>query len=102
MSSAGELEGDPFRGSRPARPKDSGRYARGAVYRPRPRAAGEARLRSRIAHPETTITSPLALGIVAVLVVGKQLGITFCAWLAVKSGVSELLRGISWRQVDLL
>ena len=44
-------------------------------------------------------TSPVALGIVAGLVVGKQLGITLFAWLAVKSGVSELPTGISWRQV---
>jgi NhaA family Na+:H+ antiporter len=45
------------------------------------------------------MTSPVVLGIVAGLVVGKQLGITIFAWLAVKSGVSELPRGISWRQV---
>ncbi len=45
------------------------------------------------------LTSPVALGIVAGLVVGKQIGITLFAWLAVKSGVSELPRGISWRQV---
>jgi len=45
------------------------------------------------------LTSPVALGIVAGLVVGKQIGIMLFAWLAVKSGVSELPRGISWRQV---
>jgi NhaA family Na+:H+ antiporter len=45
------------------------------------------------------LTNPVALGIVAGLVVGKQLGITFFAWLTVKSGVSQLPRGISWRQV---
>jgi Na+:H+ antiporter, NhaA family len=45
------------------------------------------------------ITSPVALGIVLGLVVGKQLGITLFAWLAVKSGVSELPRGIGWRHV---
>ena len=45
------------------------------------------------------LTNPVALGIVVGLVVGKQLGITFFAWLAVKSGVAELPRGISWRQV---
>jgi NhaA family Na+:H+ antiporter len=45
------------------------------------------------------LTNPVALGIVAGLVVGKQLGITLFAWLAVKSGVSELPRGIRWRQV---
>ena len=45
------------------------------------------------------LTNPVTLGIVAGLVVGKQLGITFFAWLAVKSGISELPRGLSWRQV---
>jgi NhaA family Na+:H+ antiporter len=41
----------------------------------------------------------VALGIVAGLVVRKQIVITLFAWLAVKSGVSELSRGISWHQV---
>jgi NhaA family Na+:H+ antiporter len=45
------------------------------------------------------LTSPVALGIVAGLVVGKQLGITLFAWLAVKSGVSQLPEGIRWRHV---
>ncbi len=45
------------------------------------------------------LTSPIALGIVAGLVLGKQLGITLFAWLAVKSGVSELPTGIGWRHV---
>jgi Na+:H+ antiporter, NhaA family len=46
-----------------------------------------------------TVSSPVALGIVAGLVVGKQLGITLFTWLAVKSGISELPRGINWRHV---
>jgi Na+:H+ antiporter, NhaA family len=45
------------------------------------------------------LTSPVALGIVAGLVLGKQLGVTLFAWLAVKSGISELPRGIGWRHV---
>jgi NhaA family Na+:H+ antiporter len=45
------------------------------------------------------LTNPVALGIVAGLIVGKQLGITLFAWLAVKSGVSELPEGIRWRHV---
>ncbi len=45
------------------------------------------------------LTNPVALGIVAGLVLGKQLGITLFAWLAVKSGVSELPTGIGWRHV---
>ena len=45
------------------------------------------------------LSSPVALGIVAGLVVGKQLGITLFAWLAVRSGISELPEGIGWRHV---
>jgi Na+:H+ antiporter, NhaA family len=45
------------------------------------------------------LTSPVSLGIVAGLVLGKQLGVTLFAWLAVKSGISELPRGIGWRHV---
>jgi Na+:H+ antiporter, NhaA family len=45
------------------------------------------------------LVSPVALGIVAGLVLGKQLGITLFAWLAVKLGVSELPVGINWRHV---
>jgi NhaA family Na+:H+ antiporter len=45
------------------------------------------------------LTSPVALGIVLGLVVGKQLGVTLFAWLAVKSGVAELPEGIGWRHV---
>ena len=45
------------------------------------------------------LTSPVALGIVAGLVVGKQLGITLFAWLAVRSGLSELPEGIGWRHI---
>src|SRR3712207_4536599 len=45
------------------------------------------------------LTNTVALGIVAGLAVGKQLGITLFAWVAVKSGISELPRGIGWRHV---
>jgi Na+:H+ antiporter, NhaA family len=45
------------------------------------------------------LASPVTLGIVLGLVVGKQLGITLFAWLAVRSGVSELPEGIGWRHV---
>jgi Na+:H+ antiporter, NhaA family len=45
------------------------------------------------------LTSPVALGIVAGLVVGKQLGITLFAWLAVRSGLSELPEGVGWRHI---
>jgi NhaA family Na+:H+ antiporter len=45
------------------------------------------------------LSSPVALGIVVGLVVGKQLGITLFAWLAVRSGISELPEDINWRHV---
>src|ERR687893_449723 len=45
------------------------------------------------------LTSPVALGIVAGLVLGKQLGVTLLAWLAVRTGLSELPTGVGWRHV---
>jgi Na+:H+ antiporter, NhaA family len=45
------------------------------------------------------LTSTVALGIVAGLVVGKQLGITLLALLAVRTGISELPEGVTWRHV---
>ena len=45
------------------------------------------------------LRSPITLGIVVGLVVGKQLGITLFAWIAVKLGISELPSGIGWRHV---
>jgi Na+:H+ antiporter, NhaA family len=45
------------------------------------------------------LTSPVALGIVAGLVLGKQLGIMLLAWLTVRIGLSELPEGITWRHV---
>ena len=46
-----------------------------------------------------TLISPVAIGIVAGLVLGKQLGVTLLAWLAVRTGVSDLPEGVSWRHV---
>jgi Na+:H+ antiporter, NhaA family len=45
------------------------------------------------------LTTPVSLGIVLGLVVGKQLGITLFAWLAVRSGLSELPEGTGWRHI---
>jgi NhaA family Na+:H+ antiporter len=47
----------------------------------------------------STLLSPVSLGIVAGLVLGKQLGITLFAWLAVKSGISEIPGGVSWLHI---
>jgi NhaA family Na+:H+ antiporter len=45
------------------------------------------------------LRSPLALGIVLGLVVGKPLGIFLLSWLAVKSGRGTLPGGVTWGQV---
>jgi NhaA family Na+:H+ antiporter len=47
----------------------------------------------------SVITSPLALGIIAGLVVGKPLGITLLSWLAVKTGRGALPKGVNWMQI---
>jgi Na+:H+ antiporter, NhaA family len=46
-----------------------------------------------------TLLSPVSLGIVAGLLLGKQIGITLFAWLAVKSGISEVPQGVTWRHI---
>ncbi|SFP95000.1 Na+/H+ antiporter NhaA [Hymenobacter arizonensis] len=45
------------------------------------------------------LLSPLGLGIVVGLVVGKPLGIGALAWLSVRLGWATLPPGVSWRQV---
>ena len=41
----------------------------------------------------------MSLGIVAGLLLGKQFGISLFAWLAVKSGISELPERVTWRHI---
>ncbi len=43
------------------------------------------------------LTNPVSLGIIFGLVVGKPLGISLFAWLAVRLGIAEMPRGVSWR-----
>ncbi|MCB0717692.1 MAG: Na+/H+ antiporter NhaA [Bacteroidetes bacterium] len=43
--------------------------------------------------------SPVTLGIIAGLFLGKQIGVTLFAWLSVKLGIAELPQGVAWRQV---
>ena len=45
------------------------------------------------------IGSPLAYGILAGLVVGKQVGILAAAWAVVRSGWAELPAGVTWRHI---
>jgi Na+:H+ antiporter, NhaA family len=46
-----------------------------------------------------TLLNPVSLGIMAGLLLGKQFGITLFAWLAVKSGLSEMPGGVTWRHI---
>ncbi|MFC2030077.1 Na+/H+ antiporter NhaA [Chloroflexota bacterium] len=45
------------------------------------------------------LTSPVALGIIAGLVLGKPLGITLLAWLAVRLRLAQLPFGVTWLQL---
>jgi NhaA family Na+:H+ antiporter len=45
------------------------------------------------------LSHPLGLGIVAGLVLGKQIGITLFSWLAVRSGRAALPEGVRWGQL---
>lgn len=45
------------------------------------------------------ITNPVALGVLAGLVVGKPLGIVGLSWLAVRAGIASLPAGVTWRMV---
>ena len=44
-------------------------------------------------------TNPVSLGVVAGLVLGKQIGITLSSWLAVKSGLAALPQGVNWLHI---
>lgn len=46
-----------------------------------------------------TFRSPLALGIVLGLVLGKQIGITLFSWIAVRTNLATLPSGVNWRQI---
>ena len=44
-------------------------------------------------------TSRYALAIAFGLVVGKTVGVSFFAWIAVKSGIADLPKGVTWGQI---
>jgi NhaA family Na+:H+ antiporter len=50
-------------------------------------------------HILEALANPISLGIMAGLIVGKPLGITLLAWLAVRSGKGNLPEGVTWMQV---
>lgn len=45
------------------------------------------------------LTSPVNLGIILGLVFGKQIGVLFFSWLAVRSGRAALPAGVTWAQL---
>lgn len=47
----------------------------------------------------SVIFTPVSMGIFFALVVGKPLGITLMTWIAVKSGLATLPRGVTWLQI---
>ena len=47
----------------------------------------------------TALTHPVTLGVMAGLVLGKPLGVTLFAWLAVRSGIADVPTGVTWRQI---
>jgi NhaA family Na+:H+ antiporter len=46
-----------------------------------------------------TFRSPLTLGIVLGLVLGKQIGITLFSWIAVRTNLATLPSGVNWQQI---
>jgi len=54
------------------------------------------RLEEGILQP---LMSPIAFGIVAGLLIGKPLGIVAACWLAVRTGLAKLPRGVRWAQL---
>jgi len=45
------------------------------------------------------LTSPISLGVILGLVLGKQIGVLFFSWLAIKSGRTSLPAGVTWAQL---
>jgi NhaA family Na+:H+ antiporter len=45
------------------------------------------------------VTSPISLGVILGLVVGKTVGITGASWIAARTGVGALPAGVSWSQL---
>jgi NhaA family Na+:H+ antiporter len=43
--------------------------------------------------------NPVTLGIALGLIIGKQIGITLFSWIAVRSGLATLSKGVSWLQI---
>ena len=52
-----------------------------------------------LAGAGTLIGSPVAIGVVLGLLLGKPIGITLAAWLAVKTGLAAAPAGAGWRMI---
>lgn len=47
----------------------------------------------------TQLLAPVTMGVVLGLIVGKQVGIMGCCYLAVKTGIASLPQGVDWKQI---
>lgn len=47
----------------------------------------------------SALNNHVTLGVVLGLVLGKQIGVTAASWLAVRSGLTDLPDGVTWRQI---
>ena len=47
----------------------------------------------------SAIASPISLGVIFGLIIGKQIGITLLSWLVVKSKLADLPEGVTWRHI---
>jgi NhaA family Na+:H+ antiporter len=45
------------------------------------------------------LKSPISLGVILGLVLGKQIGVLFFSWLIIKSGKASLPAGVTWAQI---
>jgi len=50
-------------------------------------------------NPLASLSEPIGLGIVLGLVLGKQLGVTLFSWIAVRTGIGSMPRGVTWRHL---
>jgi NhaA family Na+:H+ antiporter len=48
---------------------------------------------------DEALSSPVAWGVVAGLIIGKPIGVTLFTWLAVRSGLALLPAAIAWRHI---
>ncbi|MDJ0607977.1 MAG: Na+/H+ antiporter NhaA [Kiloniellales bacterium] len=52
-----------------------------------------------VSLPPSSLFGPVSLGIALGLFIGKQVGILGFVWIAVRSGLANLPRGVSWQQL---